>query len=203
MKIPGKWSFPKASRTFEKRVIWGFIAVMVLILIYFIGVLPLVDAARKTEEEIALKKKALLKYEEFLENRKAVEEDLGRIVKQHEGIQQKLLPGETPQLGAAHLQEVVKRVAEKNGIGIRSFRILEPKETGAFRKISVQIDFNPTASMLGLAQFIHDIEQYEKELMISEIDLLVFNIRAPNQIQGNLVVSGFMRGSKTKEKERR
>jgi hypothetical protein len=50
--------------------------------------------------------------------------------------------------------------------------------------------------MLNLSQFIHDIENYEKELMISEMDLMVMNIRMPNQIQGNLVVSGLMRGAK-------
>jgi hypothetical protein len=203
VKIPGKWSSIKISRAFEKRFVWGVIAVLACVLIYFFGVLPLVEAAKKTGEEIALKRKALLKYEEFLQNRKAVEEDLARVLKQYEGIQQRLLPGETPQLGAASLQEIVKRLSEKNGIAIRSFRILEPKEINSFRKVSLQIDFNPLSSMLGLAQFIHDIEHDEKELMISEMDLLVFNIRAPNQVQGNLIISGFMRGSKTKEKGRR
>ncbi len=56
--------------------------------------------------------------------------------------------------------------------------------------------------MLSLGQFIHDIEHHEKELMISEMDLLVLNIRMPNHIQGNLVISGLMKGTKTKEKGR-
>ena len=114
-----------------------------------------------------------------------------------EGIQQRLLPGDTPQLGAASLQEIVKRLSEKNGIGIRSFRILEPKEIDSFRKVSLQIDFNPTNSMLSLGQFMHDIEHHEKELMISEMDLLVLNIRMPNNIQGSMVISGLMKGTKT------
>jgi hypothetical protein len=36
--------------------------------------------------------------------------------------------------------------------------------------------------------------------MISEMDLLILNIRMPNQVQGSLVVSGLMKGTKTKEK---
>ncbi len=200
MKIPGKWPTVKISRAFEKRLVWAVIAILACVLLYFFGVLPLVEAGKKAEEEIVLKKKALLKYEEFLQNRKAVEEDLARVLKQYEGIQQRLLPGETPQLGAARLQEIIKRLSEKNGIAIRSFRILEPKAVGTFRKISLQIDFNPLSSMVGLAQFIHDVEHDEKELMISDMDLLVFNIRAPNQIQGNLIISGFMNGSKPQEK---
>jgi hypothetical protein len=96
----------------------------------------------------------------------------------------------------------VKRLSEKNGIGLRSFRILEAKEIGVYRKISLQIDFNPISSMMSLSQFIYDLENQEKKLMISEMDLLIFNPRMPNNIQGNLVISGLMKGSKSKEKGR-
>jgi hypothetical protein len=184
----------------QKRVFWGVIAIAVCLLIYVLGVRSLVEATKKAEEEIALKKKIVAKYESYLQNRKTVEESLDRTVKQYEEIQERLLPGETPQLGAANLQEIVKKLSEKNGIGIRSFRILEPKEINSYRKVSIQIDFNPTNSMLSLGQFIHDIENQGKELMISEMDLLVANIRMPNNIQGNLVISGLMKGTKTKEK---
>jgi hypothetical protein len=58
--------------------------------------------------------------------------------------------------------------------------------------------------MLSLGQFMHDIEHHEKELMISEMDLLIPNIRMPNSVQGNMVISGLMKGvTKTKEKERK
>jgi hypothetical protein len=195
-----KWSFLKGVKFSRKKVFWGFIVIAASILIYAFGVDPFFEAAKKAQEEILLKKNVILKYESFLQNRRTVEEGLDRTTKQYEEIQQRLLPGETPQLGAANLQEVVKRLSEKNGIGIRSFRILEPKEINSYRKVSVQIEFNPTNSMLSLGQFIHDIENHGKELMISEMDLLVMNIRAPNNIQGSLVVSGMMKGTKTKEK---
>jgi len=195
-----RWSFLKRVKISQKKAFWGFIVIAISILIYVLGVHPLIEAAKKAQEEILLKKNVILKYESFLQNRKTVEEGLDRTMKQYEEIQQRLLPGETPQLGAANLQEIVKRLSEKNGIGIRSFRILEPKEINSYRKVSVQIEFNPTNSMLSLGQFIHDIENHGKELMISEMDLLVMNIRMPNNIQGSLVVSGMMKGTKTKEK---
>ena len=197
---PKKWSFIKKSKFSQRKLIWGLIVIAIAVLVYFYGVNPLVEATRKTEEELILKKKVILKYENFLRNRRAMEEELSHTFKQYEEMQQKLLPGETPQLGAANLQEIVNRLSEKNGIGIRSFRILEPKEIDSFRKISLQIDFNPTNSMLSLGQFIHDIEHHEKGLMISEMDLLVVNIRMPNNIQGHMVISGLMKGTKTKEK---
>jgi hypothetical protein len=72
---------------------------------------------------------------------------------------------------------------------------LDSKETGLFRKVSIHIDFNPTNSMLSLGQFIYDIENHERGLMISEMDLIIFNPRMPTQLQGSLVVSGLMKGA--------
>ncbi len=208
MNILEKWSFPK-NLTFlktvkfsQKRILFVLAGIVMIILIISFGVLPLIEAKKRAQEEIVLKKRALLKYEQFLQNRKAIEEELGRTLKQYAEIQQKLLSGETPQLGAANLQEIVKRLSEKNGIGIRSFRMLEPKEMNFYVKISLHIDFNPINSMLSLGQFIHDIEHHEKELMISEMDFLVFNPRIPNNIQGSLIVTGLMKKVKIKEKSR-
>jgi len=208
MNIMKKWSFPK-DLTFlktvnfsQKRILFVLAGIVMVILVISFGVLPLVEAKKRAQEEIVLKKRALLKYEQFLQNRKAIEEELGRTLKQYVEIQQRLLSGETPQLGAANLQEIVKRLSEKNGIGIRSFRMLEPKEMNFYLKISLHIDFNPINSMLGLGQFIYDIEHHEKELMISEMDFLVFNPRIPNNIQGSLIITGLMKKTKTKEKGR-
>ena len=186
----------------QRKALWGLIVAAVLILIYFLIVLPIAEAEKKAADEIVLKRRALIRYEEFLRNRKTIEEELDRTLKVHETVQQRLLSGETPQLGAAHLQEIVKKLAEKNGIAIRSFRILEPKEMHVYRRISLHIEFNPINSMLSLSQMIYDIENNEKELAISEMDLLVFNPRMPSNIQGSLVISGLMKAVKTKEKEK-
>jgi len=195
-----KWALLEKWRFSQKRVLWGLVGIVLLILFYTFGILPLVEARKKAEEEILLKRRALLRYEDYLGNRKFIEEELDRTRKQYEMIQGRLLAGETPQLGAASLQEIVRRLSEKAGVGIRSFRMLEPKEIDSYRRISIQIDFNPNNSMLNLGQFIFDIETHEKELMISEMDLLVLNIRMPNQVQGSMVISGLMKGAKSKEK---
>jgi hypothetical protein len=186
----------------RRKALWGGMAVAAAILIYFLLVVPLTEVKKKAEEEIVLKRRVLFKYEEFLKNRKTIEEELDRTIKVYETVQQRLLAGETPQLGAANLQEIVKKLSEKNNIAIRSFRILEPKEMNVYQKISLHIEFNPINSILSLGQFIYDIENHEKELMISEMDVLVFNPRMPSNIQGSMVVSGLMKGVKIKEKRK-
>ncbi len=199
MKLP---SFLRKKKVSRNRILWIFIGVALFVLIFTLGILPMVEATRRMKEEIALKRKVLLKYSEFLQKRKTVEEELGRVQKRYEEVQQRFLPGETPQLSAANLQEVLKKLLEKNGMTIRSFRILEPKDVSMYRRISIHIDFNPVNNLLSLVQFIHDIEHHDKELMISEMDLLVPNPRMPNNIQGSFVISGLMKMNQTKEKER-
>lgn len=198
-----KLGFLEKGKISQKKFMWGFIGMAIVILIYAYGIVPLVEAKKRAEEEIVLKQRILQKYAEVIQTRKKGEEALDRNLKQIGEIEKRLLPGETPQLGGAGLQDIVKRLSEKNGIALRSFRILEPKEVGVYRKISLQIEFNPINSMLSLGQFIYDLEHQEKKLMISEMDLLVFNPRMPNNIQGNLVVSGLMKESKFKEPRRK
>ena len=200
--IRSKWPFLKKIAFSQRKGLWWIGGAAILILLLTFGILPFVDSAKKMKQEIFIKKRTLEKYEKFRQSRKVIEEDLNQALRQYERTQQRLLFGETPQLGAANLQEIVKRLSEKNGIGVRSFRTLEPKEINSYRKISIHIDFNPVSSMLSLSQFLYDIEHHEKELMISEMDLLVVNPRVPNGIQGSLIISGVMKNTQTKEKGR-
>ena len=111
LRLPDNLNFLKKGKFSQRKILFLLIGIVAVILAISLGVLPLIEAKKKAEEEIILKKRALLRYEQFLQNRKSVEEDLARTSKEYEGIQLKLLSGETPQLGAANLQEIVKRVS--------------------------------------------------------------------------------------------
>ena len=169
-------------------------------MILYGGILPLMDEMKKAKEEISVKKMTLERYSKFLQHRKSIEEELERTQRQYEALQQRLLSGGNPQLAAAQLQEIVKKILDRNGMTLRSFRILEAKETPFYQKISIHIDFNPVNNLLSLIQFIYEIEHHEKELMISEMDLMVPNVRNPTHLQGSFVITGLMKKMETKGK---
>ena len=196
------WAFLNQTSFSQKRVLWILVGIAIMLAAYNFLVAPLVEAKKSGDQEIALNRRLLAKYTEILKNREAVEEALEKTVKMNGEIQKRLLPGETSQLGAANLQDIVKRLAEKNNMSLRSFRNLDPKEVGSFRKVSMQINFTPMSSMASLTQFLYDLENQDRELMISEMDLLVFNPRMPQTIQGNMIISGWMKGNKGKDKEK-
>jgi hypothetical protein len=66
---------------------WGFIGMAVVILIYTYGIVPLVEAKKRTEEEIVLKQRILQKYAEVIQNRKKGEAALERSLKQIIAVQ--------------------------------------------------------------------------------------------------------------------
>ncbi len=204
LTLPG-FLFPwKQLRSRRKNVLTLVLMGIAAILAFQFGFVPILESQKRVEEEIDLKRKTLIRYQDYIKSGKEVEDGLGHVVQQVEAIRSKLLPGETVQINAANLQEILKKLAEKNGIQIRSFRIVEPKEMTYYVKVPVIIDINPTRSMASLAYFIYDIENYEKLLLISDLDVTAPNMRSPTEVQGSLTVMGFsknLRPPKGKGKE--
>lgn len=184
------------------RIFWLLLALAAALFIYYLVIIPWEETKKKAEEEILLKRKIIAQYNEILLSRPQIEMNLEKAQKQIEEINKKLISGDTLQLAAANLQDMVKKIAEKNFVSLRSFRILEPKDIGPFRQVSLQIEFLPINSMLNLILFIADLENQEKLIIISDMDLLIINPRMPNALQGNLMVSAYMKGSKHQEKSR-
>ena len=184
----------------KKNLLLLLVAVVLVVVIYEFGVAALLESQRKVRDELGLKTKMLGRYDEFMKTGKEIEDELGQVESQVETIQAKLLPGETPQIMAANLQEMLKKLSEKNGIQIRSFRIGEPKELIFFLKVPVIIEINPTKSMSSLTYFLYDIENADKFLVISDLNLTAPNMRNPTEVQGNLTVTGFARNTQPKGK---
>lgn len=184
----------------KKNLLLFLLAGVLVVVIYEFGVVALLESQRRVRDDLGLKSKMLGRYDEFVKTEKDIEEELGQVEKQVEAIQAKLLPGETPQIMAASLQEMLKTLSEKNGIQIRSFRIGEPKELNYFMRVPVIIEINPTKSMSSLTYFLYDIENAERLLVISDLNLTAPNMRNPTEVQGNLTVTGFARNNQPKGK---
>ena len=184
----------------KKNLLLLLVAVVLVVVIYEFGVVALLESQRKVRDELGLKTKMLGRYDEFVRTGKEIEVELGQVESQVEALQAKLLPGDTPQIMAANLQEMLKKLSEKNGIQIRSFRIGEPKELNFFLRVPVIIEINPTKSMSSLTYFLYDIENADKFLVISDLNLTAPNMRNPTEVQGNLTVTGFARNAQPKGK---
>jgi len=190
----------KKMRRERRTALVLLVLAVVLILAYQLALVPLVESQRNVRQELALKKKLLDRYEDYIKSGKDMDEELNQRVQQVEAIQARLLPGETPQINAANLQEILRKLSEKNGIQIRSFRIGEPKEMNFYLRIPVTIEVMPTKSMAALSYFLYDIESDEKLLVISDLDVTAPNMRNPTEVQGSVTVVGFTKNTHPKGK---
>ncbi len=196
-KIRDRWKQMRGSR---RNLLFLLLVVIAAALVVQFAIAPIVGSQKKVREEIVLKKKMLSRYQEYVKSGKNIEEEMNQVAQQVETIQSKLLPGETAQISAANLQEILKKLSEKNGIQIRSFRIGEPKDLNFYSKIPVIIEINPTKSVSSLTYFLSDIEHYEKLLLITDIDMTAPNMRNPTEVQGNLTVVGISKKAQGKGK---
>jgi Tfp pilus assembly protein PilO len=195
LKVP--W---KKMRRERRTVLVLLVLVVVLILAYQLAFVPLLESQRNVRQDLVLKKKLLTRYEDYLRTGKDMDEELNQKVQQLETIQVKLLDGETPQINAANLQEILRKLSERNGIQIRSFRIGEPKEMNFYLKIPVTIEVMPTKSVAALTYFLYDVENYEKLLVVSDLDVTAPNMRNPTEVQGSVTVVGFTKNTHPKGK---
>src|SRR6185503_5213666 len=79
-------------------------------------------------------------------------------------IRANLVPGETPTLAAASLQDTLHQLASEKGINIQSTQVMREETVGDFRRIAVRLTV--TGELRQLAEFLAGIETGARRLSI-------------------------------------
>jgi len=182
----------------ERTIVVTTIAIVLIFLVVEFVIDPFLESQRRIQEQIPTKLKQLEKYRQFVEGKAQAEQHLKRVQQTAKQCTNMLLPGNTPALAAANLQEILKTLSAKNKIKIHSEKVLDPKAVDFFEQIPVQIDF--TSSITDLTSFVYDLETYQKVLTITDLNIRVTNRRAPRDVRATIVVAGLMQGGKQKAK---
>ncbi len=82
---------------------------------------------------------------------------------------QQLIPGETPTLAAAQLQERVQTLAGQSGLTVVTTQVLKEKSLGALRKTAVQMTLHGNTS--ALADFLSRVEYGDWLLSVSRLEV--------------------------------
>lgn len=114
-------------------------------------------------------------------------ERYSRVVGMRDGLQQKameikalesarhFLKSASPALAAAELQEQAKRILDDNGGKLSSIQILPHKDDGAYRQVSVSLQF--TAPLGAVKAMLYALESSRPYLFLDNLQ-----IRAPNPL---------------------
>ena len=97
------------------------------------------------------------------------------LEKQFAAAYDQLVPGETPALAAARLQERVQTFADRSGLTLVTTQVLREKSLGSLRKTRVQMTFRGDTP--AVADFLARVEYEDWLLSVSRLDIGTSNRR--------------------------
>lgn len=111
-----------------------------------------------------------------------------------------LLAGDKPPVVAAKIQSILKEMASSLNIEITLEKALDPVDRGLYLGIPVEIGF--TAPTEKLMKMFYKIKTSKFIFTVSEVKVLVKNIRSPVDAYTTIVVNGFIRKPEEQKKEK-
>lgn len=183
-KIPGV-SAPGPAR--RLLIILGASAAALVISLTVIE--PLVAREIAVREQIERSRRTLARIKIAVQNRPAWEAETEALSSQLEEIKPRLLKGETPQLLAASLQELVKETARQSQVGITNLRAEKPRQVESLWEVPVTAQC--TGNLAQLRQFLILLELGKTILGIPEMTLRLVNRSQPGVVQAELLVTGY------------
>ena len=173
----------------DKRI-WLLLGILLGgVVIYFALVYPFV-MNKKVTAKLALEEQRHENYLKLISQKPAKDAVLKRLIRKKELYHSRLLTSDKPPVVAARLQNILKEMAADEGVDIISEKQLNVVEEGPFIEVPVEITLKCTITKL--TNLIYAIEDYEKFLDISKLNIRVVNIRKPIDVRADLTVSGFI-----------
>jgi|GEM_PF-1408087 len=174
-------------------------------LLFAVGIIyPIVRHNFKLKQEVEDKRRRIENFSAIAKKKGIVQARLDYLKDKRQAFDQRLLSGDTPAVAAAELQTILNDMAAEHELTISSQRIINPKERGILLEVPVQITTQCTITKL--KEFLFEIESYPKFLSISNLNIRVYRIRDPKDVEARIDVSGFILNSKAtldKDKDKR
>ena len=178
-----------SKNNLNKRI-WLVIGILLGgVLIYFALVYPFV-LNKEVTAKLAIEEQRHENYLKLISQKPAKDAVLKRLARKKELYHGRLLASDKPPVVAARLQNTLKEMAADEGVEIISEKQLNVIEEGPFIEVPVEITLK--CSITKLRNLIYAIEDYEKFLDISKLNIRVVNIRTPIDVRADLTVSGFI-----------
>jgi hypothetical protein len=177
---------------------------MAMILLLIAGAIyrmwPQIESVFVSDGTIAIKEKQLFKYRKMLQSTGDLEKQVAnsqKILKQSESG---LLTGKTPALAAADIQKVIREMANKSQMEIKSIRVLKPKDVEKGLYLSIPVEFVAKGVISELKGFLYQITASPKYLTVEKVKTSVMlrrNRQAKSgkleNITANITINGFLK----------
>lgn len=181
----------------ERRLITAAAVVLGLALIKFLVVSPFLAYRESLRDEIAA-------HRDLLENGRAYLARAGEVARQRDmlrarfkEIREQLVPGDTPTLAAASLQDTLHSLAGEKGVNIQSTQVMREETVGDFRRVAVRI--TATGELRQLADFLAAVEYGPRRVALPFLEIsrrgAVLRGQSGRTLAATVEVSAFLKNA--------
>ena len=174
----------------ERRLIGAALLVGLGLLVYFYGVEPLQEWRRSGAEMIPSREAQLERRRLTVAQRPTLMAELEKLNQQLQARAPRWLQGPTPPLAASELQTLVKDVALKAGVEVRSERILPLVDRSGLQEVPIEITV--AGGLRETVRLLHDLEHTTKILTVQDVKVRVVAVGQPRDLLTTFNVSGYL-----------
>ena len=160
----------------RERTLAGLACGALMLVVFRYGVIvPYMAYTAQLEERIERDVLRLEKMQRQRDRAAEVRQRMRTLEKQFTAAYDQLVPGETPTLAAAQLQERVQSFADRSGLTLVTTQVMKEKSLGSLRKTRVQMTFRGDTP--AVADFLAWVEYEDWLLSVSRLDIGTSNRR--------------------------
>jgi len=187
----------------RERVLGGVALLALLLVVIRYGIVESYLAyTAHLEEEIEQEVQRVAKMQRQRDRREQIATQVNVLRQRFQETRQRLIPGGTPALAAAHLQERIQTLASQSGLELVTTQVMRDEAVGEFRKIAVQVTLR--GELPAVAGFVAGVEYGDWLLAVMTLEVRsTYNLRVRpkegprNPLTITLEVGGVMQGVET------
>ncbi len=181
----------------ERTLIGAAGGVLGLLLLRFLVISPFLSYREGLQDEIVSHREMLQNDQAYLARAGEITRNLETLRARYAEIRTQLVPGDTPTLAAASLQDTLHSLATEKGITIQSTQVMREETVGEFRRIAVRITV--TGELRDLAGFLMAIEYGPRRLSIPFLEIsrrgAVLRGQSARALAATIEVNAFLQGT--------
>ncbi len=185
----------------ERRLIGAAGGVLGLFLVYYLLISPFLAYRQDLQDEIAGRRERIENGKAYLARTADITKQREQLQKLYQQVHSQLIPGDTPTLAAANLQNILHSLANDKGVEIQSTQVMRDDTVGEFHRIAVRITV--TGDLKPVADFLAGVEHGPTRVLIPFLELsrrgAALRGKAARALSATIEVTGFLQGAATPE----
>jgi len=181
----------------ERRLIGIASAILGVFLVHLLVISPFLTYRQNLQDEIAGHREKIENGKAYLARTADITRQRDQLQKLYQQVHSQLVPGDTPTLAAANLQNTLHSLAGEKGVEIQSTQVMRDDTVGEFRRIAVRITV--TGDLRQVADFLAGVEHGPTRVLIPFLEIsrrgAVLRGKTARALSATIEVTAFLQGA--------